>query len=297
MRMRIKSVERRHSLGMLVTCACLMLADRADAVSMLRCESGDGSVRYVSARIGNEKCHRMNMIWQLSMPALAVAVKKAPASAARSGQVVNVAGEASEPLPVTQPAANFPRREATAKIYSYIEGGVRHFATTAPSGNATKASVIELRYMETCYLCAPASNVNVAALMLDMRSYQREIDAAASTFGVSSEVVRAVIHAESAYHPNAISRAGAQGLMQLMPATALRFGVHDAFDPEENIRGGVQYLAWLLKRFDSNLDLALAAYDSGESAVDKYGGVPPFEETRTYVSRVKALAERYRDGQ
>ena len=83
-------------------------------------------------------------------------------------------------------------------------------------------------------------------------------------------IVRAIIHAESAYNPNALSRVGAQGLMQLMPATARRFGVGDAFDASQNISGGVQYLAWLLKRFNGDLTLAAAGYNAGEGAVDKY---------------------------
>ena len=105
---------------------------------------------------------------------------------------------------------------------------------------------------------------------------------------------RAIIHAESSFNPRAVSRVGAQGLMQLMPATAERFGVSDAFDAGQNIRGGVQYLAWLLKRFDGNLTLAAAGYNAGEGAVDKYDGVPPYKETQRYVQRVGLLADRYR---
>jgi soluble lytic murein transglycosylase-like protein len=111
---------------------------------------------------------------------------------------------------------------------------------------------------------------------------------------VDEAVVRAIIHAESAFNPRALSRVGAQGLMQLMPATARRFGVGDAFDAAENIRGGVQYLAWLLKRFDGNVKLAAAGYNAGEGAVDKYKGIPPYAETRRYVERVGLLAARYR---
>ena len=102
------------------------------------------------------------------------------------------------------------------------------------------------------------------------------------------------IHAESAYRPNALSHAGAQGLMQLIPATASRFGVADPFDPSQNIRGGVRYLAWLMKRYSSNLTLVAAAYNAGEGAVDRNGGVPPYSETQRYVQRVGQLADRYR---
>jgi soluble lytic murein transglycosylase-like protein len=111
---------------------------------------------------------------------------------------------------------------------------------------------------------------------------------------VDEAVVRAIIHAESAFNPNALSRVGAQGLMQLMPATARRFGVGNAFDASQNIAGGVQYLAWLLKRFKGDVALAAAGYNAGEGAVDKYKGVPPYAETQRYVQRVAVLAERYR---
>ncbi|MNN81932.1 Soluble lytic murein transglycosylase precursor [compost metagenome] len=107
-------------------------------------------------------------------------------------------------------------------------------------------------------------------------------------------MVRAIIHAESAFNPTALSRAGAQGLMQLMPATARRFGVTDAYDSGQNIRGGVKYLSWLLRRFNGDLTLAAAGYNAGEGAVDRHGGVPPYRETQYYVRRVAQLADRYR---
>ena len=106
--------------------------------------------------------------------------------------------------------------------------------------------------------------------------------------------MRAIMHAESAFNPNALSRAGAQGLMQLMPATARRFGVANAYDPTQNIHGGVEYLAWLLKRYNNDLVLAAAGYNAGEGAVDRHKGVPPYSETQRYVQRVAVLAERYR---
>ena len=127
-----------------------------------------------------------------------------------------------------------------------------------------------------------------------MDSYAAEVRAAANEFGVDEAIVRAIIHAESAFRANAVSHAGAQGLMQLIPATASRFGVTDPFDPAQNIRGGVRYLAWLMKRYESNLTLVAAAYNAGEGAVDRNGGVPPYSETRRYVERVGQLADRYR---
>jgi soluble lytic murein transglycosylase-like protein len=108
--------------------------------------------------------------------------------------------------------------------------------------------------------------------------------------GVDPRFIHAVIWQESKYDPDARSHAGAQGLMQLMPATAKRFGCDDVSDPEKNIEAGTKYLSWLLKRFDGNVELALAGYNAGEGAVDKYNGVPPYNETQNYV---KIISQRY----
>lgn len=128
---------------------------------------------------------------------------------------------------------------------------------------------------------------------LDLHTYDDEINHYAHQFGVDPTLVRAVIHAESAFNPNAISSAGAGGLMQLMPQTAERFGVADRFNPKENIAGGVAYLAFLLDLFNGNRKLAVAAYNAGEGAVQKYSGVPPYNETQHYVTRVLDLQRRY----
>jgi soluble lytic murein transglycosylase-like protein len=110
---------------------------------------------------------------------------------------------------------------------------------------------------------------------------------------VRQSLVRAVIQVESAFNPSARSPKGAMGLMQLMPATAREFGVHNAFDPAENVRAGVAYLRQLLDRYDNDEALALAAYNAGPGAVDRYGqSVPPYVETKNYVLRVNTLARR-----
>ena len=108
--------------------------------------------------------------------------------------------------------------------------------------------------------------------------------------GLDPRFVHAVIWQESKYMIDARSHAGAQGLMQLMPATAERFGCKDTNDPKTNIEAGTKYLHWLLKRFDGNVELALAGYNAGEGAVDKYNGIPPYNETRNYV---KIISQRY----
>ncbi len=112
------------------------------------------------------------------------------------------------------------------------------------------------------------------------------IERIALSQGVDARLVIAVIATESAFNQRAISRKNAQGLMQLMPETAARFGVRDPFNAEQNIRGGTTYLRWLMERFQGDVNLALAAYNAGEAAVDLYGGIPPFRETVDYVKRV-----------
>ncbi len=116
--------------------------------------------------------------------------------------------------------------------------------------------------------------------------YNEIIVDAARQFDVDAALVSAVIKAESDYNPRIVSHKGARGLMQLMPATAKRFGVTNSFDPRENIYGGTRYLRWLLKKFDGNADLAVAAYNAGEGNVWKYDGVPPFRETVNYINRI-----------
>lgn len=129
---------------------------------------------------------------------------------------------------------------------------------------------------------------------LDRESYAEQVSRFAGLYGVDPALVRAVIHAESAFRPDAVSPKGAGGLMQLMPATAERFDVGDRFNPDQNIAGGVAYLALLLDMFDGDRELAVAAYNAGENAVTRHGGIPPYQETRTYVKRVMQLQAAYR---
>lgn len=118
------------------------------------------------------------------------------------------------------------------------------------------------------------------------------VRALAPEFRLEPELVLAVIRVESNFNPNAVSPKNAQGLMQLIPETAERFGVRNAWDPEQNLRGGMAYLRWLLDYFEGDLRLALAGYNAGEGAVQRHQGIPPYEETRDYVRRVTAILGR-----
>ncbi|MFN7974788.1 MAG: lytic transglycosylase domain-containing protein [Acidobacteriota bacterium] len=132
--------------------------------------------------------------------------------------------------------------------------------------------------------------ISLVLAALPARAFDADIVRAAGRHGLPVALVQAVVAVESAGDPRAVSSRGAMGLMQLMPATASRFGVDDPLDPGQSLEGGCAYLRWLIDRFDGSVALALAAYNAGESAVDRYAGIPPYEETRTYVRRV---LERY----
>jgi hypothetical protein len=119
--------------------------------------------------------------------------------------------------------------------------------------------------------------------------YDQHILAASAAFNVPIDLVKAVIQVESEFDPRAVSSAGARGLMQLMPFTARRFGVTDSFDPRQNIFGGVQYLRFLLDLFAGDVTLALAGYNAGENAVQRYGGIPPYKETQGYVRKIQSI--------
>lgn len=129
----------------------------------------------------------------------------------------------------------------------------------------------------------------------DRAAFDRFIDTAAEKYRVDPALIRAVVKAESNYNPQAVSTAGALGLMQLMPRTAQDLSVGNPLDPEENIRGGVQYLRYLLNRFAGDTTLAVAAYHAGERNVDRHGGIPPIVATQEYVKRVLKFHQRYRD--
>ena len=168
---------------------------------------------------------------------------------------------------------------ACADIYSFVDSaGVTHFTNVPVDG----------RYR---LLLATPPEEHAAAppekWLAKSAQFDPFIEQAARARAVRPELVRAVIVVESAFNPNAVSNRGAVGLMQLRPATARRYGVANAFDPEQNIKAGVHYLRDLLTRYGNNIELTLAAYNAGEDAVERYGrSIPPFAETQHYVPTV-----------
>ena len=276
----------------------LALAGPVAAGTLYRCEGSEGTT-YSGTRLPGMRCTAMSTYrssLRASAPPLAPASTK-PAVATAAPPPAAAPADAPVPTISATGSASPGRseRRVSGAVYSYMKDGIRYVTSAPPRGMAT-ADVRTIRYsfIERCFACDPTSHVNFRTLALNTTAYQSEIASAAKLYGVEEAVVRAIIHAESAYNPRALSRVGAQGLMQLMPATARRFGVGNSFDAAQNIQGGVQYLAWLAKRYGGDLTRIAAGYNAGEGAVDKYGGVPPYSETRAYVERVRTLAERYR---
>lgn len=177
----------------------------------------------------------------------------------------------------------------TETVYKFKdENGVVTFGDARPEG----ASYDVIRF--ECYACSPDSKVNWHRTPLFVGRYEDAIEKTARNHDVDPALVQAVIHAESAFNPQAVSSKGAQGLMQLMPGTAREVGVGDALDAEQNIRGGVDYLSRMISLHNGDVKLATAAYNAGPGAVRRHGGVPPYAETQAYVKRVGILHERYR---
>ncbi len=175
-----------------------------------------------------------------------------------------------------------------ADIYKYEDAdGVLHF-TDAPTDKRFKIFMRDLkkdRKLRTTF--------KLAGCARNPEEFEPIINACALEYGVDKSLVKAVIHAESGYNPSAVSSKGAKGLMQLMPKTAQDLKVSNSLDPAENIRGGVRYLRFLLDTFKGNETLALAAYNSGLNKVARFGGVPPYQETRNYVSKVLNYKKNY----
>lgn len=207
------------------------------------------------------------------MPAVPLLLLALAAPTARAADIYVTYGVDGTPLYTNSPPQNLDARNRS-EVYEDLELWWRE--------------VVPGQYLPNG---VPMPNLSRIA---NLDAYDAAFVEAGGRNGLPAELVKAVAVAESRMNPRAVSPAGARGLMQLLPSTAARLGVSDTFDPLQSVAGGAAYLADQVRAFGS-YELALAAYNAGPAAVRRYGGVPPFDETRTYVSRVIGLYEHFRD--
>ena len=186
-----------------------------------------------------------------------------------------------------------------AKANEFINKEVNVYTYKSAAGVTSFSDIepLELefhRYKIDCYACQLDSLINWRTAKLYLTHFSKNINHAARINKIDPAFVRAIIHAESHFDSKAVSKQGAQGLMQLMPETAKYLGVQQPLNAEQNIYGGVKHLAHLLKKYRGDNKLAAAAYNAGEGAIKKYAGIPPFAETQAYVQRVSILHKRYK---
>jgi len=167
-----------------------------------------------------------------------------------------------------------------SRVRLYMDSAGKNFIEVAP------AQIASSEFVKLPTPAQPQKAPEKAEANLTPAELHQLLSDAGQAHDLNADLLASVVREESAGHPHAVSRAGAQGLMQLMPGTAAKLGVSDAFAPGQNIRGGTAYLDSLLKRYHENLALALAAYNAGPAAVDRWHGIPPYRETRLYVARV-----------
>ncbi|MGB7284600.1 MAG: lytic transglycosylase domain-containing protein [Candidatus Acidiferrum sp.] len=183
--------------------------------------------------------------------------------------------------------AGFLAPSASAQIARTVDSSGRALFVNADPPVSVRLSAAKSR--SSVYLPAQSTFMGPSRpeMNIDRDGVEKLVREAAERHNVDPALVRAVIETESNWNPSAYSRKGAGGLMQLIPSTAQRYGANDVFNPQQNIDAGVSHLEWLLERYNGNLDLALAAYNAGEGAVDRAHGIPAFRETRNYVQKVQ----------
>lgn len=282
--------------GSVTTSARSMAANGADPVSFDRAVAGVESGTRFDGAMTAQRASLVGV--QGSVETSARLLLAAVPSAALAAVVAIQPGyheskEAAAPLLEVDKNGNRVRRGSTYRVVR--SDGVVEYTNVPPTrlkGN-TVTMLFSYTEIETCMACNLHSPIHWGSTALNLTAYADVIRAASIEYGVDEAFLRAIIHAESAFNPRALSLKGAQGLMQLMPGTANDMGVLDAFDTSQNIRGGARYLGLLLHDFNGNEQLAAAAYNAGPGAVVRYSGVPPYAETQVYVERVGTLRRRY----
>jgi Transglycosylase SLT domain len=319
-----------HPILCRVALACVVLAGllwlpRAHADALYRCTGAGGEAVFSGSTAGYTGCRRLGSYAPAAArrapPRQARGVGSARPAASLSGvagsasttaRLISLAGvegsvqtTARLPAPgkwtyqdgaaeVAGAAATGADRVLRGAVYRVIRAdGSVEYTNLKPSAPKGHAVTMLFTYIATCVACNLHSTIDWTRVRLNLSSYADAVRLASAESGVDEAFLRAIIHAESAFNPHALSLKGAQGLMQLMPATASDMGVLDAFDAGQNIRGGARYLAQLLRTFGGNEQLAAAAYNAGPGAVQRYNGVPPYAETQVYVKRVGELRRRY----
>jgi len=281
----------RAALACAALCVALAFPLRASAGAVYKCDGPNGQIAFTNKPGTFTHCKKVTEYADPPpAPKAENTASQGPHSDYRSA-AGNAAVAAAVPASANADDGKFEvHRGAVYKVAK--SSGITEYTNVRPSAGAYQ---VLFTYMATCFACNVHSTVNWGSTPLRLDAYRDEIAAAAVETGVDPALLRAIIHAESAFNPNAVSIKGAQGLMQLMPGTASDLGVANPFNAAQNIRGGAQYLGALLKQFNGNERFAAAAYDAGPQNVQKYNGVPPFDETRVYVERVAELRRRYHD--
>lgn len=307
-----------------VVLAGLLFLPRAQADALYRCTGPGGEAVFSGSTAGYTGCRKLGSYASAARRGAARQAQRA-ASAPPRASLAGVDGSAWTTARLVSLAALEGSVQTTAKapaagrwsyqddatdvasipaaaadrvlrgaVYRVVRAdGSIEYTNLKPGGPNGRAVTMLFTYIATCAACNLHSTIDWTRVRLNLTSYADAVRLASAESGVDEAFLRAIIHAESAFNPHALSLKGAQGLMQLMPATASDMGVLDAFDAGQNIRGGARYLAQLLRTFGGNEQLAAAAYNAGPGAVQRYNGVPPYAETQVYVKRVDELRRRY----
>jgi soluble lytic murein transglycosylase-like protein len=276
--------------GSVATTARSLAEDGPEPTSLVNVQ---GSVATSARELGDAKVQRASLAAVQGSVETTAKPPLAAASAGTPGQWnYHESRGAEAPLAAIADAPD--TRVLRGAVYRIVRAdGSVEYTNLRPAGQKDHSVTMLFTYIASCVACDLHSTIRWGSVSLNLTAYADTIRAASIEYGVDEAFLRAIIHAESAFNPRALSLKGAQGLMQLMPGTASDMGVLDAFNSDQNIRGGARYLGLLLHDFNGSEQLAAAAYNAGPGAVQRYKGVPPYAETQVYVERVGTLRKRY----